>query len=102
IIQKVEIINEEILQIEVVENEVIREIPIKQKEYAKLKYKRSLYTGISRMTIWRKKQKADTLLNIEASSDLSHLFPAVNIIKRLQLLQPLSATLLANTLSLVS
>ncbi|CAG8519248.1 5562_t:CDS:1, partial [Racocetra fulgida] len=61
--------NKEILQIEVVEDEVIQETLIIQKEIAELKRKRSLYTRTSRTTAWRKKQKADTLLNVKALSD---------------------------------
>ncbi|CAG8485347.1 18694_t:CDS:2 [Racocetra fulgida] len=99
--QEVEMMNKEI-QVEVVKDEVIRKISIMQKEIAELKHKRSSYTGTSRTTAWRKKQKTDTSLNVKASPDLSHLFLAVDTMKRLQLSQPPSETLLANALSLVS
>ncbi|CAG8796555.1 645_t:CDS:1, partial [Racocetra fulgida] len=81
IMQEAKMMNEEILQLEVVEDEVIQETPIIQKEIAELKRKRSLYTGTSRTTAWRKKQKANTSLNVKASPDLSHLFPAVDTMK---------------------
>ncbi|CAG8534954.1 519_t:CDS:2 [Cetraspora pellucida] len=73
-----------------------------QKEIAELSCKRSLYTEMSRTTTWRKKQKADTSLNMKASSDLLHLFLAVYMMKWLQLSQSPSSTLLANALLLVS
>ncbi|CAG8545783.1 4696_t:CDS:2, partial [Cetraspora pellucida] len=88
---QVEIMNEEISQMEVVEDKIMQESSIMQKEIAELSCKRSSYTKMSRTTTWRKKQKVDTSLGMKASSNLSHLFPAVNIMKWLQLSQsPLS------------
>ncbi|CAG8820558.1 12296_t:CDS:1, partial [Racocetra fulgida] len=75
---------------------------ITQEKTVEVRYNRAPYTGISRTTAWRKKQKVNTSLETEAFLDLSHLFPAANIIKRLQLTQPPSATLLENALSLVN
>ncbi|CAG8673261.1 11527_t:CDS:1, partial [Racocetra fulgida] len=80
--------------------EPIEEVIIIQEKAAKVK--KAPYTGMSRTTAWRKKQKVNTSLNIEASPDLSHLFLAANIVKQLQSPQPPFAVLLANALLLVN
>lgn len=80
--------------------EPMKEVTITQEKANEVK--KAPYTGMSRTTVWRKKQKVKTSLNVEASPDLSHLFPAANIVNRLQSPQPSSAVLLANALSLVN
>ncbi|CAG8617159.1 14035_t:CDS:1 [Racocetra fulgida] len=105
---QVEMIDEEMPQVEITQDELLQEdkimqkTTIMQKKIVELRNKRPSYTRMSRTIAWRKKQKANTLLNVETSPDLLHLFSAVDIIKRLRLLQPPLAMLLANTLSLVS
>ncbi|CAG8708028.1 14281_t:CDS:2 [Dentiscutata erythropus] len=89
-------ITEELLQVESM-NKVTTAPRI-----VKINHSKALYTGMSRTTAWRKIQKARVSSNVEILPNLSHLFPAANLVKRLQLLQSFSMVLLSNTLSLVN
>ncbi|CAG8596865.1 7920_t:CDS:2 [Cetraspora pellucida] len=100
-VQEVEMMDDEISLMEVMEDEVIRKTPIMQKETAELKRKRSSYTGISRTTVWRKKQKADTSLTTLLANALSLVLQSSSSRLSIEITEPKSSqTATHNSLSI--